>query len=145
VAWCENTDESETMSFTQPTRTGAVERTGRTEVVERATETEAANEETAPEDVLALLNTEYTRPILTAIETEAKAARDIAEECGASRPTVYRRLNALQAAGLVETGMVYDADGHHRTVFEATFESLSVDVTADGCAMTVTTTESETS
>jgi len=138
VVWCESTDESETMSLTQSTPKGTVD---------RARERDEADEanETPPEEVLALLNTEYTRPILEAIETEAKAARDIAEECNASRPTVYRRLNRLQKAGLVETGMVYDADGHHRTVFEATFEALSVDVTDDGLAVTVTTTGSDAS
>ena len=135
VVWCEGTDESETMSLTQSTPKGTVDRA-------RGSGEAGETPETAPEEILALLNTDYTRAILEAIEAEAKAARDIAEECDASRPTVYRRLNGLQEAGLVETGMVYDADGHHRTVFEATFEALSVDVTADGLAVTVTTAES---
>jgi DNA-binding transcriptional ArsR family regulator len=115
------------MSLTQSTRTGAVE---------QATETE---QETPSDGVLSLLDAEYTLRILEAIRTEAKPARDVAEECGASRPTVYRRLNRLREAGLVDTAMSYDADGHHRTVFEATLEALSVDVTEDGLAVTVTT------
>jgi predicted transcriptional regulator len=89
--------------------------------------------------LLSLLNAEYTQSILESIQREAKPARTIAEECGASRPTVYRRLNALEDAGLVDSDMAYDADGHHRTVFETTLEAVSVDLVGDGLSVTVTT------
>jgi predicted transcriptional regulator len=91
-----------------------------------------------PEEVLELLDADYTQSILEAIQEEPKPARELAEQCGASRPTVYRRLNRLQDVGLVTTGMAYDADGHHRTVFEAAFESIIFDVTGDGFAVSVT-------
>jgi response regulator of citrate/malate metabolism len=112
------------MSSTRALQSGSVER---------------ANDAKQSRDVLTLLDAEYTQRILQAIRTEAKPARAIAEECGASRPTVYRRLNGLRDAGLVEAAMRYDVDGHHRTVFETTFEALSVDVTADGLDVTITT------
>jgi DNA-binding Lrp family transcriptional regulator len=95
--------------------------------------------ETSPTALLELLDAEYTQEVLEAAGREARSARKLAELCGASRPTVYRRLNSLQAAGLVETGVEYDADGHHRTVFETTLEAVSVDVTDDGLSVTVTT------
>lgn len=85
-------------------------------------------DEPAPEDLLALLDAEYAQSILAAIRSDAKPARTLAEECGASRPTVYRRLNGLEDAGLVESEVAYDADGHHRTVFRATLDSLTVDI-----------------
>ncbi len=94
----------------------------------------------SPTELLGLLDAEYTQEILEAVGREARSARELAELCGASRPTVYRRLNSLQAAGLVETEVEYDADGHHRTVFETTLEAVSVDVTDDGLSVTVTTT-----
>ncbi|MFT4881156.1 MAG: putative transcriptional regulator [Natronomonas sp.] len=101
---------------------------------------EAANQvEASPTELLELLDAEYTQEILEAVSREARSARELAELCGASRPTVYRRLNSLQAAGLVETEVEYDADGHHRTVFETTLEAVSVDVTDDGLSVTVTT------
>lgn len=93
----------------------------------------------APDALLELLTADYTRAILAAIRTEPKPARVIAEECGASRPTVYRRLNSLEDAGLVASGMAYESDGHHRTVFEATLETLSLDLVDDGLSVTVTT------
>ena len=98
-----------------------------------------------PTDLLSLLNAEYTTSILEAIQRESKSARAIAEECGASRPTVYRRLNALEDAGLVDSGMVYDADGHHRTVFETTLEAISVDLVGGGLSVSVATSGSDRS
>jgi predicted transcriptional regulator len=87
-------------------------------------------------EILTRLNAAYAQQILEAISTDAKPARDIAVECGASRATVYRRLNSLQEAGLVETEMQYDGDGHHRTVFRTDFESLALEMTVDGLTMT---------
>jgi response regulator of citrate/malate metabolism len=98
-----------------------------------------------PAGLLCLLNAEYTQSILETIQREQKSARAIAEECGASRPTVYRRLNALEETGLVDSGMVYDADGHHRTVFETTLKAVSVDLASDGLSVTVVTTGSDRS
>jgi DNA-binding transcriptional ArsR family regulator len=132
-------NENETMSVTPTSRNRSAGRT---------TEADAdadADAERDPIAVLELLDAEYTRSILEAIRRESKPARALGEQCGASRPTVYRRLNRLRDAGLVETDMVYDSDGHHRTVFEATFESVSVDVTDDGLSVSVTMNGAETS
>jgi predicted transcriptional regulator len=123
--------ETETMSLKQLERPGA----GGTE--------QDAGEEPEPTDLLRLLNAEYTQAILEAIRLDAKPARAIAEEVGASRPTVYRRLNALDDAGLIDSDTAYDADGHHRTVFETTLEAVSVDLASDGFSMTITTTGSD--
>jgi predicted transcriptional regulator len=115
------------MSLKQPERTGP------------SGSEQDSNRERDPTDLLSLLNAEYTQPILESIQREAKPARTIAEECGASRPTVYRRLNALEDAGLVDSDMAYNADGHHRTIFETTLEAVSVDLVGDGLSVTVTT------
>ncbi|ELZ20551.1 transcriptional regulator [Halosimplex carlsbadense 2-9-1] len=90
------------------------------------------------DELLELLDAAYTRSILEAIRTEPKPARAIADTCGASRPTVYRRLNRLQEAGLVDTDLACDTDGHHRTVFEAAFESLTIGFTDAGLSVTAT-------
>ena len=116
--------------------------TGRTTPREREREREREPEVSTGE-LLGLLDAEYTRTILEEAGEGAKSARAIAEACGASRATVYRRLDCLQDVGLVETGMEIDADGHHRTVFESTLESVSVDVTEEGLSTTVTTSAPE--
>ena len=88
-------------------------------------------------EILTRLNAAYAQEILETISTEARPAREIAVECGASRATVYRRLNSLKEAGLVETEMQYDGGGHHRTVFKTNFESLALEMTVDGLTVTV--------
>lgn len=64
-------------------------------------------------EVLELLGDEYTHRILSEIATGPKRAREIADATGMSRPTVYRRLDRLQQAGLVRTDYCFDDDGHH--------------------------------
>lgn len=125
--------ETETMALKQP---------------ERATHSgsdQDADRERDPTELLTLLNAEYTQSILETIHVDAKPARAIAEECGASRPTVYRRLNALDDAGLIDSDTAYDADGHHRTVFETTLETVSVDLASDGFSLTITTDGADSS
>jgi len=95
------------------------------------------------DDLLALLAAEHTEAILQAIRSEPKPARQLVDECDASRPTVYRRLNRLEAAGLVDSTMTYDADGPPRTVVEDTMQPLSVEVTAEGLSVSVTTSETD--
>ncbi|MFB6298229.1 MAG: ArsR/SmtB family transcription factor [Salinirussus sp.] len=90
--------------------------------------------ESTPEtgELIELLNDDYAREIMGRIHDQPKAARPLAEECGVSRATVYRRLNRLEAAGLVEEGMRYDSDGHHRKVFSLTVDSASIELGESG-------------
>ncbi|MEF8853783.1 MAG: winged helix-turn-helix domain-containing protein [Haloarculaceae archaeon] len=80
----------------------------------------------APTTLLELLDDDYARGILEATTEEAAPARQLAERLDASRATVYRRLERLEEAGLVEPAMTYDADGYHRKVFRATLQSVTV-------------------
>lgn len=93
----------------------------------------------SPTELFSLLDDEYALDILTSIQSEAKSARTLAEECDASRPTIYRRLNRLEDAGLIETEMTYDADGHHRTVFKTTLETVTVEMGDDGVSADIST------
>ncbi len=128
---------SEAIGLERPTQS----RTGRQNTKDE--QAERTQPDVSPAELLELLDAEYTQEILKAVGREAMSARELAGQCGASRPTVYRRLNSLQEAGLVDTEMEYDADGHHRAVFEATLEAVSVDVTGDGLSMTVTTSTAD--
>lgn len=95
--------------------------------------------DTADLDLLEVLDDDHSRDILEAISAEPKPARALVEECDASRSTVYRRLDRLAEAGLVESGMELDADGHHRTIFEATLEELTFDIRDGEISLRVTT------
>lgn len=82
----------------------------------------------SPETLIDLLSDEYARAFLEAIRTEAKSARELAEECGTSRSTVYRRLDRLQAAGLVVERLECEPKGHHRRTFTAAVETVGVEL-----------------
>ncbi|MFT4881155.1 MAG: putative transcriptional regulator [Natronomonas sp.] len=86
----------------------------------------------SPETVIALLSDEYARAFLRAVRTEAKSARELAEECGTSRSTAYRRLDRLREAGLVVEHLACEPGGHHRRTFVATVESVGVELGESG-------------
>jgi len=90
--------------------------------------------ETSAEELLALFGDEYTCDILTSLEEEPKPARALAEDCGMSRPTVYRRLNRLADAGLVDDRLRIASDGNHRKEFHLVVSTVSFDLSEDGFA-----------
>ncbi|MGB9985488.1 winged helix-turn-helix domain-containing protein [Salarchaeum japonicum] len=94
------------------------------------------SEDLTSEELFDLFGDEYTRRVYEAIADEPRCGRAVADAADVSRPTAYRRLNALHDAGLVRTEMVISDDGHHRERFEAVADSLSVSL-ADGCLQAI--------
>lgn len=92
----------------------------------RATTAATDEDPASPSEVLELLNDEYASEIMSRIHDEPKSASEVAEECGISRATAYRRLNRLNDAGLVDVDMAYDPDGYHRKVFRLAVDSVSI-------------------
>lgn len=84
------------------------------------------------DELLNLFGDQYTRRVFEAVADEPLSGREAAEAADVSRATAYRRLNALQDAGLVTTEMVLCEDGNHWERYEATVTELSVTVD-DGC------------
>lgn len=96
--------------------------------------TGAQRDETPPVDsgaVLAMLGDEYARAILKAISAGPLPAREIAERLDLSRATVYRRLNRLESAGVVEASVSYHPDGYHRKQFATDVDRLVLSIDAD--------------
>ena len=85
---------------------------------------------------LEVISDTYARNILTALADCSTAAATLAEELDASRPTVYRRLNSLESAGLIESTVALDADGHHRKQFHLVVDSA--DLTFDSSGIEIT-------
>lgn len=106
-----------------------------------ATSIDATAAESSPDvafdELLALLADEYACDILRALDDGPMPARTLVETCGMSRPTVYRRLDRLTAAGVVEARMQPDRDGHHRQVFHLVLDEIEFQVRADGINGTV--------
>jgi DNA-binding transcriptional ArsR family regulator len=89
-----------------------------------------------------LLGDEYTRQVLETIADEPMGGREIAETTSISRPTVYRRLNRLEEAGLVETGMELCPNGNHHKQFQAVLEMASFQL--DGGELTASVRTEDT-
>jgi len=89
----------------------------------------ASNSAERPIDVDELLDVlaeEYTSEILAALGDEPTPAREIADSSGASRPTVYRRLNRLEAIGAVETTTAPSPGGQRRKEFRLVLEEVEL-------------------
>ena len=92
-------------------------------------------------ELLDLLDDAYSRDILVSLAGAPDTAAGLAADCDCSRPTVYRRLNRLAAAGAVDTSVRYDADGHHRQVYRLRLDRLTVELSSGGCTVRVETVE----
>ena len=99
------------------------------------------NEASGSPEPLSLLDDEHAREILLSLTGGAKRGRELAGSCDSSRPTVYRRLNRLEAAGLVTTETVLDPDGHHCKEFRLVRNRLTV--TIENGTMLVTAESSD--
>jgi len=86
-----------------------------------------ASDDTAS-DVLDALGDEKARRCCTVINGDAKSAREIANLTGYSLPTVYRRLNTLRQAGLIESRTQIDPGGDHYEAFTTVTERVTVDL-----------------
>jgi DNA-binding HxlR family transcriptional regulator len=84
------------------------------------------------EDAIEVLSDDYACRILAALDDGPMPAVDLAETCGMSRPTVYRRLNRLEEVGFVTSQLAYDPDGHHRKRFHLVLDELEVRVGEEG-------------
>ncbi len=87
-------------------------------------------------ELLSLLDDEYARAILREGCDEAVSAVDLADRIGASLPTVYRRVERLDACGLLRRRTALDPGGSHYQVYRT--RSLRLEVCLDGDGITAT-------
>lgn len=88
-------------------------------------------EDESPAALFALLDDEYARAILQATNNQAMSAHDLAEAIDASPPTVYRRIERLQAHDLLAESTELDEAGHHRSRYRARLDEIVIELTGD--------------
>ncbi|EMA08968.1 hypothetical protein C436_19658 [Haloarcula marismortui ATCC 33800] len=76
------------------------------------------------ETVVALLDDEYARAILTATSTEPMTVQELADRTEASPSTLYRRVERLKAVGFLDEQTRVRPDGHHDSVYSAVLTDL---------------------
>jgi len=64
-------------------------------------------------ELLDLLGDEYTRRVLESLVEQPRTGSEVVDAADVSKATAYRRLEELEAAGLVETTLRVDAGGYH--------------------------------
>ena len=97
-----------------------------------STQTDDEPTDVAADELLELLGDEYACEILRALEDGPLPARAIVEDRDMSRPTVYRRLDRLTEAGIVEARLRPERDGHHRQEFRLVVAEVEFEVGTDG-------------
>jgi len=88
-------------------------------------------------EVLSLLSDEYARELLSVLGKESLSARELVDRLDMSRATIYRRLDRLESAGVLESSMCLDPDGHHRKCFQVVVERMQLMIKADGVTLDV--------
>lgn len=83
-------------------------------------------------DVAGLLEDEYAREILVNTCGEPMSANELAAQCDASPPTIYRRIDRLREHDLVTSEQELDPDGHHYEVFSANLQRVTIELDDDG-------------
>ena len=104
----------------------------------RESASEAVVVDSAEEAVerLDLFDDAYAQEILKHLTTGSYCGRTLAERCEFSRPTVYRRLNRLEDAGLVSSTMRVDPDGDHCKEFQLVRDELVLTVEDGSISLT---------
>jgi DNA-binding transcriptional ArsR family regulator len=89
------------------------------------------------DELLELLGDEYTYRVFEAVVEQPRTGRELIDATGVSKATVYRRLDELEEAGLVESTLRVSTDGNHCKEFHAVATSIQVSVGADGLSALV--------
>ena len=90
------------------------------------------SEERSIEQVLDTIGDEHAREILAAISIEPRSAKELAEECDLSLPTVYRRIEILEEHELVKDRTLVADDGNHYKIYESNFDSTVISLEEEG-------------
>lgn len=78
------------------------------------------------DELFRLLVDPMTRSILRAVDTDRRSAKELAEQCDVSGPTMYRKVNTMQEYNLLTEGTEIDRDGNHYTVYESNVETIQM-------------------
>lgn len=93
--------------------------------------------------LVGLFDDEHVRTILAATSAEPLSAAELSERCGVSTSAVYRRVDRLVDAALLDERTRPRSDGHHDTVYVAAIERFELVVDDGEVDWTVDRTETD--
>ena len=77
-------------------------------------------------DIVDVLGDEYVQTILAQTHTEPRSVDSLSDACDADPSTIYRRIDRLQEAELLEDQQRLDPDGHHYKVYTASLREVRI-------------------
>lgn len=98
---------------------------------------DAGTTQPTTDDVLGALDDETCRCILGETAREPLSASEIAEACGVSSSTAYRKIQLLAGAGLLTRSTRVRSDGNHASQYERSFAAVVVYPGTDGLDVSV--------
>lgn len=90
-------------------------------------------------DLLSVLDDDYARRILIETSKQPMSAKDLAEACDASLPTIYRRIDRLSERDLVSERTEFADEGRHYSIYEAALEQVVIELDNGDLSADVTT------
>jgi predicted transcriptional regulator len=84
------------------------------------------DDEQTIEEILDTIGDKHARRILAEISAEPRSAKELADVCDLSPPTVYRRLELLGENDLISARTVVADDGNHYKVYDCNFDSTVI-------------------
>lgn len=94
-------------------------------------------------ELLDVLSDEYARDILAATSIKPMSAQQLVDECEMSKPTVYRRVERLQAYGLLDEQTKIRTSNNHYSVYSATLSEVSIELDTGSFEVAVTHNDGE--
>lgn len=91
-----------------------------------------AEKEWEPSDVFDVFGDSLARRILVLASERPVSADDLADQLDVSRPTIYRRVNALVDYDLLSEQQQLDADGNHYQTVETTLKEVVFEIEDGG-------------
>jgi predicted transcriptional regulator len=93
--------------------------------------------------LVSLLDDEHVRTILAETSADPLSAAELAERCGVSDSAIYRRVDRLEAADLLDERTRPRSDGHHESVYVATLETFELTIRDGELSWTIERTETD--
>lgn len=69
-----------------------------------------------------------TQRVLRAVDSDALSAKELADRCDVSGPTMYRKVNTMQEFDLLDERTEIDRDGNHFTVYESNVDTVQITI-----------------
>lgn len=101
-----------------------------------------AEKEWSPSDVFDVFGDSLARRILVLASDRPLSADELADQFDASRPTIYRRLNALIDYDLLRKQQEINTDGNHYQVYETTLKRVTFEIEGGGYTIDMTVRQS---